>query len=307
VRRILHQYNFLPDDREFILDLLEWVLRNNFCIFDDKIYHQLRGTAMGTPVAVAYANIVLFCMEHDIWSERRAFHFYRRFIDDVFAIFYCRLEARWFIDKFNEIGLGAIFFDEGSVTIGDDGVFLDLKLSLIREENYVTIKTDIFQKAINIYQYITPSSDHGRHVFTNLVQNELQRYRLICSSDNSFEDIKNQFTIRLLARGYDLELIEAAHTRIPQRDFLLAKCLAPQLNSKASRQPILISQKFNLYPSLPLKEIFEIPIDLKNHRAYLMAYGTRDIIIGRKNNPNLAKMLTKSLYKSRNDNDESNR
>lgn len=300
VRRVLSAYNFLPTEREFLIELLEWVLRNNYCTFDNKIYHQLNGTAMGTPVAVAYANIVLFCMEQDIWAERREYHYFRRFIDDVFAIFYNKQEAQWFIDKFNELGLDSIYFDENSVTIGDEGIFLDLHLSLIREGEFITIKTDIFQKLINIYQYITPSSDHGKHIFTNLVLNELKRYRLICSDDDSYEDIKNQFTIRLLARGYDLDLIEAAIAKVPHRDFLLASCLAPKKKKNASKFPIVISQKFNVQPSLQLREIFEIPNELKNHRAYRMAYGEGDIIIGTKNNPNLSKMLVRSLFEAQN-------
>jgi hypothetical protein len=48
---------FTPTKLAFLMKLLRWVLTNNYCIFDDIIYKQLKGTAMGTPVAVTYSNI----------------------------------------------------------------------------------------------------------------------------------------------------------------------------------------------------------------------------------------------------------
>ena len=43
--------------------LLTWVLTENYCTFNNLTYHQLQGTAMGTPTAVTYANLFLYGIE----------------------------------------------------------------------------------------------------------------------------------------------------------------------------------------------------------------------------------------------------
>jgi hypothetical protein len=52
------QSTFFSDLTEisFICDLLAWVLSNNYFSFGNDYYLQINGTAMGTPVAVAYAR-----------------------------------------------------------------------------------------------------------------------------------------------------------------------------------------------------------------------------------------------------------
>ena len=55
---------FNPDHLSFLMSLLRWVLTHNYCTFQDRIYLQVEGTAMGTPVATTYANIFLYGIEH---------------------------------------------------------------------------------------------------------------------------------------------------------------------------------------------------------------------------------------------------
>ncbi|CAJ0959157.1 unnamed protein product [Ranitomeya imitator] len=43
----------------FLLELLDFVLQRNYFLFGGKYYHQLRGTAMGSPCAPTYANLLL--------------------------------------------------------------------------------------------------------------------------------------------------------------------------------------------------------------------------------------------------------
>jgi hypothetical protein len=41
------------------MDLLHWVLTENDSVFDDVIYNQINGAAMGNPTAVSSSNIFL--------------------------------------------------------------------------------------------------------------------------------------------------------------------------------------------------------------------------------------------------------
>lgn len=42
---------------EFIVELTEWTLRNNIFLFQDELFLQTRGTAMGACFAPNYANL----------------------------------------------------------------------------------------------------------------------------------------------------------------------------------------------------------------------------------------------------------
>lgn len=42
-----------------VLDLIEFTLTKNYFLCDDKIFHQLMGTAMGSSCAPSYANLFL--------------------------------------------------------------------------------------------------------------------------------------------------------------------------------------------------------------------------------------------------------
>ena len=83
-------------DIDFHIELLHWVLVNNFLKFNNDIYLQKYGTAMGTPAAVEYANTVLYFIEHSILDSYKPI-LYLRYIDDIFAIFPSTASAMIFI------------------------------------------------------------------------------------------------------------------------------------------------------------------------------------------------------------------
>lgn len=76
----------------FVLELTEFILHHNYFVFNHKYYHQLRGTAMGSPCAPSYANLflgwwedtVVFSDEMSHWSNHITL--WNRFIDDVLVL-----------------------------------------------------------------------------------------------------------------------------------------------------------------------------------------------------------------------------
>ena len=79
--------NFSRNDFE---KLLRMVLQNNFFNFDEKIYKQTDGVAMGSPLGTTLANAFL-CFHEQIWLNDCPEDFkpvyYRRYVDDIFALF----------------------------------------------------------------------------------------------------------------------------------------------------------------------------------------------------------------------------
>lgn len=57
---------FLEAHNRFVLELMEYVLTRNYFLFNGKFFHQLRGTAMGSPCAPTYANLLLGWWENNI-------------------------------------------------------------------------------------------------------------------------------------------------------------------------------------------------------------------------------------------------
>ena len=71
-----------------IMELLDFTMSNSFVQFGERTFHQVNGTAMGTPCAVQYAIIYITALEEP-WLEKyhNSIILYNRFIDDQSLIF----------------------------------------------------------------------------------------------------------------------------------------------------------------------------------------------------------------------------
>jgi hypothetical protein len=204
IRTYLTNNTNLPSNEvDFIMDLFQWVMNNNYCKFSDAIFKQIKGVAMGQPCAVVFAVIYLLQLEVDllksIYSPNRPL-FFIRFIDDIFAIFKCTSDALSFITLYNNLHTSIkLTYD-----IADTVTIMDLTVTITKPLDRVpTLSTSIFQKATNKYLYLTPHSYHHPTIFHNFITSELKRYRLYCSEDKDFDATKTAFRDRLLARGYE--------------------------------------------------------------------------------------------------------
>jgi len=210
-------------DIALVCDLTEWVLHNNYFTFGDKIYHQINGTAMGTPCAVVFACLFIDALERDIINKHKLTPIlYRRYIDDIFAIFAERAQAETFIKKFNSV-FDTIKCGASSTTISpDQGVFLDAEV--YRPTSFVEFgrfHTRLFQKKQNKYLYIPPFSYHSKSMFPAFIKAEINRYRLLCTDDHDFNTACKQFETRLKDRGYSPSFLKPLFLSLPDRQSLL--------------------------------------------------------------------------------------
>lgn len=302
VKSVLQSLNcFTTGHLNFLMDLLHWVLTENYCIFDEVIYHQIKGTAMGTPTAVSYSNIFLYGIESPLLLKY-GHSYYTRYIDDVFSIFHTPILAQAFITDFNSI-IPSIKFE--AVTIGSTGVMLDLELSLVPNTNLSSlyISHTIYQKERNIYQYIPILSEHSPHIFKNFVFQEMQRYRLACTSDLDFDKICISFSQRLRARGYPEDIYNTARKKVPSRALLMELLYLqffPLFGKKPAKKgnPLLILDVPRLLPKISWQELFKIPPEVYNTLQFQGAYNSSQITIGRKNSRTIGQFLIRSLYRS---------
>jgi hypothetical protein len=317
----------------FIYLLLEFVLKNNYCIFDNTTYKQITGTAMGTPVAVSYSNIVLLYIESKIASFNQLY--YKRYIDDIFGIFYNYDDAISYTKQFNSI-CPSIQLEQ--ITIGKSGVFLDLEFYIT---NNGIIEHKIFQKSISKFQYIPPFSFHKKSIITNWITNEFIRYKLYCSNNEDYESIASAFSVRLIARGYSIDLIAIIKALVPPRNIIIDKTFAHKFCNSNKTADINIFINTSRHIQIPdIKSLLQFfndksdyinthtltnnnstddtddttdednntsiitnnawqLLDKKYSQKNLLKYITNTILIANKSSPSLSQFLVSSKYVSK--------
>jgi hypothetical protein len=203
----LHRTEILAKHTDFpfkmINDLLRIVMTNNVFQFDDCWYHQLNGTAMGTSVACIYATIYYSFHEETklLTTYQSSLLYYRRFIDDVLGIWTPTDpdDSKWPAFK-ADLSFGLLRWETEDLAYSVN--FLDLTISIDRDYK---LTTRTFQKAMNLYLYLCPSSSHPPSVMKGLVYGSVRRFWLQNSNPNDYRNVIYAFFTHLRARGHTTE------------------------------------------------------------------------------------------------------
>jgi hypothetical protein len=288
VRNVLIDLGASTDIIELISDLLFWVLTNNYLSFNNELYRQIDGTAMGTPVAVCYANIVLYYMERDLVD---GFNLYHRYIDDIFAICKNNQRAILFVEKFNKLNTN---IQLESVTIDKKGIFLDLEISLIKDD----ITYTLYQKPMNKYQYIPLLSAHPKHMIQNFIRNELNRYRKYCNDNDKYREIVTLFYSRLLARGYTKSFLKPFFNNLPWSNYFI---MGPLIineerlikNKKESKIPavVVLNLPSKISSDISMHNLFDLSSEIMNDGIFSKIIASPKVIVSRKLGRNIQKTL----------------
>lgn len=195
-------FNF---DSDLLTKLFFLVLTRHTVQYTDHegktlVFHQLKGTATGTALAPAYANLALSALETNIITDfKENIILFRRFIDDILLIWKGSLET---LKKF-QTSLQEIYKLELTWKQGPNIEFLDLNLSI--NNSQITYKT--YQKKINNYLYLPYGSAHPKQIFEGITKGEIIRY---CRTNRNFTDfieITKMLFTRLIQRGYPADLL----------------------------------------------------------------------------------------------------
>lgn len=191
------------------LPLTIFVCTQAYLEYNNKIYKQIKGIAMGTNAAVYLANIY---MAHTIDSLVLQYRSnlvlgYRRYIDDLFLVIKENPEAFAKLkEQLNAQGLSIIFSEPQSRSID----FLDLTIYYKEDKS---LGTRIYQKTLSKYQYLTPNSCHPQHTFSGFIIGELTRYARLSTDNFTYQITKEIFRRRLLNRRYNSRFINGIFRR----------------------------------------------------------------------------------------------
>ena len=200
IEQLSSEFNI--DSNSFI-KLIDFIIHNNYIQYNEDIFHQINGIAMGTNVAVSLANLYLYILIDKFLLLQPNVLCYSRYIDDIFFIYTGSLDnLKILFNTANNLHFSIKFT---LVYSSDNLEFLDLNIHLT---NNNIIEYEVHQKSLNKYMYITQQSCHPEHVFSGFIRGELTRYQRLTSSPHFFKKIKSLFFYRLLARGYNIHYLE---------------------------------------------------------------------------------------------------
>ena len=272
-----------------LVQLTSYVLKLNFFRFNNTIYHQKHGTAMGTRCAPSLANIFMTDLENRIIlnapTDTRPL-LWNRFIDDIFSIFtipHSKILA--FINFANQFHPTIKFTYE----ISQKSVhFLDTTIRLHPDN---TLSSSLYIKPTDNFQYLHMDSCHPFHCKRSIPYSQAIRIRRICSNaSDATHHLRKLFT-RFLKRGYNKETLLTQFNRaisLP-RDILLQ----PKSKSKPTNNRVPLVVTFD--PSLPnLGKIVHNNFHLLSNDPTTAQIFTSPPLVSYRQPPNLRKLLTRA-------------
>ena len=188
---------------ESICDLIRMILTMNNFEFENNYYLQLHGTAMGTKMAPAYANLFMGDLEQKLSAQSPLKPLvWWRYIDDIFMIWpHGEEKLNEFVNLLNSSHETIKFTHEVSPSKIN---FLDVTV-LLHNNN---ITTDLHVKSTDTHQYLLSSSCHPNHIKKSIPYSLALRIRRICSTDDNFKQRTNELLEFLCQRGHKRDYVK---------------------------------------------------------------------------------------------------
>ena len=172
--------------------------------FNDTLYKQTDGVAMGLPLGPALANIFVGYYESKVFSCVQKPTIYFRHVDDTFAIFKQEGDVDDFLVTLNRLPPALKFTFEKE----HDGKlpFLDILV----ERTELGFETSVYRKHTFSGQYIGWESFSPGKQKTNLIATLVHRALMICTKNKLKQEIDFSEKI-LLDNGYPEDIVTQAH------------------------------------------------------------------------------------------------
>ena len=282
--------------KDFIIESIKLVLKNNTFTFNGMDFLQMRGTAMGTKMAPTLCTLVLGYLETKLYSKieqiygleirNRVEKNFKRYLDDVFMILNIKdIAENDFIAMLNDLHSKIRFSGNSS---RKSIPFLDI-LVIIQGNK---IQTDLYRKPTDSQSYLDYKSCHPRSTKNNIPYSLARRICCIVSEKENQEKHLAELKHILLARNYPEGVIDKGVE------------MAKKLSLRELRQPKtrITSETLALVvdfcPSSPnvfnqVKSNFEV---LK--QSPLMKNVLKDTVLIKSNRqgPSLKKLLTRAKF-----------
>ena len=238
----------IPFTSDFTRELLEAILKHNIFEFNSNIYRQKQGTAMGTRMAPAYANLFMDQLETAFLEQQHLKPtIWKRFIDDIFCVWpHTRTELDRFLEELNLHHPTIKFTWE----VSQEAVtFLDLDIYKGPQfEATAKLDTKLHFKSTNKFQYLHFKSAHPRSVFRSVARGEYTRALRATTSIAEFQKTIAKISRHLHQRGYPQKLTRDLTPDYSSRQKVLWKTT----NKNSDIPPVFVT---NFCPQVSHREL----------------------------------------------------
>ena len=233
---------------EFITKLASLVLKSNYFEFDNKIYYQKQGTAMGTKMAPNYAIIYMHWIETGfLQSIHHKPKIWKRFIDDIFMLWpHGEHKLQELLTALNSYHKVIKFTEEHSTT---EIPFLDTTVYKIGNK----LATKVYHKKTDQKAYLHYNSAHPRNQKDAIPYSLMIRSRRICTEELYFKQEATMLIRKLMQRNYPKILLLQAYLKARSMD---RHTLIHQTTKRKQEERIRYITTYN-HQNPPIKQILE--------------------------------------------------
>ena len=186
--------------------LIMTVLKSNTLKFGERFFHQIKGTAMGTPMAVNFGNLFMTKFETEMLADykKKLKKLPTVNIDDIFFTWdYDETSLKHFINfcsnySSNQNMKSNITFTADYST--SEVYFLDTKIKFKGER----LISELYSKPTASFQYLHRASYHPPHTFHSILKSQFIRIRHICSDIDDYWFHAERFSSFFRSRGFKL-------------------------------------------------------------------------------------------------------
>ena len=194
----------LPLPTEDIMDLLNLCLTSTYFQYNGKHDKQLHGTAMGSPVSVVVAEIVMQHVEERALATcRQTIPLWLRYVDDTLTIqLFKKTKIDDFHDHLNEQNADIQFTKE----IEENGKLPFLDCLVSRDNN--ELRTTVYRKPTHTDRLLDESSYNPTSHKATTIRTLTRRAQLVCDTPDSLRD-ENRYLERVFHKNkYNADFIK---------------------------------------------------------------------------------------------------